>query len=125
MFILTILSNKCYLSTYLHIYILYHSINFSFIRYLKRTLYILLKILKNKMRSVHDCIPTFTNKDCARVFAKPLTTIFNLSLTFREHPKRIIRKTRMKSFISGDLSLIENYRSIALLINGLKHFNQT
>lgn len=74
-----------------------------------------IKRLKNKMTAGPDEIPSFFVKDCSRVFAFPLSVIFNLSLSSHKFPS-VWKEARIcPIFKNGEESSIENYRPISIL----------
>lgn len=81
-----------------------------------------LKRSKNKYTSGYDAIPSFILRDCACVFAGPLTHIFNMSLQASTFPD-IWKLSRIcPVFKKNDKSAVENYRPIAILCNFGKIF---
>nr|CAI5870437.1 unnamed protein product [Callosobruchus analis] len=80
------------------------------------------KKLKNKLTSGPDNIPSLLVKDCIYVFAKPLLSIFNLSVTTNTFPDTWKLSRVCPVFKSGNRSIIENYRPISILCNFAKVF---
>lgn len=81
-----------------------------------------LRKLKNSFTSGHDDIPSFLLRDCASVFAYPLTYIFNLSLKTSKFPD-IWKVARIcPVFKKDDVTNINNYRPISILSNFSKTF---
>lgn len=82
----------------------------------------LLKMSKNTSTSGYDGIPSFLLRDCASVFAIPLSIIFNSIFTSAQFPS-IWKNTYITPVLKkGDPALVENYRPIALLCNFSKIF---
>ena len=83
-----------------------------------------LKTFKNNTTCGPDEIPSFLLRDCATIFAKPLTMLFNLILKTQSFPN-IWKQTKIVPvFKSGDKCDITNYRPIALLCNFSKLFER-
>lgn len=78
--------------------------------------------LKSKMNSGHDLIPSFLIRNCASKLAKPLTSLFNLSLSTGIFPQQWKIGRISPVFKKGNASLIENYRPICILSNFSKIF---
>ena len=84
-----------------------------------------LKNLKPKFTNGPDSIPAFVIKDCAAVFTKPLTFLFNLVLVSSKFPDRWKVSKIVPLFKGGNRALIENYRPISILNNFAKVFELT
>ncbi|XP_063901619.1 uncharacterized protein LOC135121243, partial [Zophobas morio] len=84
-----------------------------------------LKNLKPKFTNGPDSIPAFVIKDCAAVFTKPLTFLFNLVLVSSKFPDRWKISKIVPLFKGGNRALIENYRPISILNNFAKVFELT
>lgn len=81
-----------------------------------------LKKCKAKLTAGPDDIPSFILRDCAYVFVKPLTLLFNLALKNSLFPD-IWKKAKIcPIFKKGDKSDIGNYRQITILCNFSKLF---
>ena len=83
-----------------------------------------LSSLKNKLTSGMDGIPAFLIKDCARVFAKPLMHLFNLSIKTLNFPDAWKIARICPVLKSGDVGVIENYRPISIISNFAKVFEK-
>lgn len=81
-----------------------------------------LKQLKPKATVGADRIPAFVLKDCAIVFACPLTFLFNLSLQTSTFPDLWKTSRITPVFKKGDSSNILNYRPISIINNFSKVF---
>uniref|UniRef100_A0A1Y1KXC2 Reverse transcriptase domain-containing protein n=1 Tax=Photinus pyralis TaxID=7054 RepID=A0A1Y1KXC2_PHOPY len=81
-----------------------------------------IKNLKNGNISGPDLIPAFFIKDCAAVFAEPLTRIFNLALATNVFPDSWKNANVTPVFKSGDSNDVSNYRPISILSNFAKIF---
>ena len=84
-----------------------------------------LKKIKPKLTKGPDNIPAFIVKDCAAVFAGPLTTIFNLSLKTRTFPDVWKYSRLCPVFKKDNKSIAENYRPITIICNFAKVFEIT
>lgn len=84
--------------------------------------FLALKRFKNKLTTGPDGIPAFLLKDCARVFALPLSIIFNISLRSATFPHSWKKSKITAIFKKGDRSNIESYRPIVILNNFSKLF---
>lgn len=81
-----------------------------------------LKKFKNKLTTGPDGIPAFLLKDCAVIFALPLSIIFNLSLQTATFPQIWSTSKICPVFKKGNKTAIENYRPIVILSNFGKLF---
>lgn len=81
-----------------------------------------LRKLNNKWTAGPDDIPSCIVKDCASIFAAPLTLLFNLSLRTGTFPAFWKSSRICPVFKKNDRSLIENYRPIAIICNFSKVF---
>ena len=81
-----------------------------------------LKHFTSTMTSGPDGIPSFLLKDCAIVFVKPLTILFNLILKSCCFPSTWKTSKICPVFKSGDRSNVANYRPIVILCNFSKLF---
>lgn len=73
--------------------------------------------LKPKRSVGPDFIPSYVLKGCKEIFVKPLTLLFNLSLSSRCFPDALKLSRGCPVFKSGDRSDIENYRLITINSN--------
>lgn len=81
--------------------------------------------IKPKFTKGPDNIPAFIVKDCAHVFAEPLTIIFNLSLKLRVFPN-VWKYSRLCPVYKKDNKYnAENYRPITIICNFAKVFEFT
>lgn len=80
------------------------------------------KKLKNKMTSGPDNVPSFIVKDCIRILANPLATIYNLILKTGIFPDAWKEAKVCPIFKSGERNRVENYRAIAIISNFAKVF---
>lgn len=78
--------------------------------------------LKPKLTSGPDQIPAFIVRDCASVFTKPLTVLFNLSLKTCIFPSKWKLSRISPVFKKDNKSNILNYRPIAIINNFAKVF---
>lgn len=81
-----------------------------------------LKKCKPKMTTGPDGIPSFLLRDCAIIFAKPLTILFNMSLKALCFPNAWKNAKLCPVFKKGDKSNVANYRPIAIICNFSKVF---
>lgn len=79
-----------------------------------------LKKIKNKMTTGPDGVPAFLLKDCACLFAPPLTIIFNLIIKNASFPAMWQRSKVCPIFKKGDKSDISNFRAISIICNFAK-----
>ena len=80
------------------------------------------KKLKNKFTSGVDNIPAFIIKDCATIFAEPLSHLFNTCIESGKYPDlwKIARVTPV--YKKGEATDVSNYRPISILCNFSKVF---
>ena len=84
-----------------------------------------LKKIKPKFTKGPDNIPAFIVKDCAHIFARPLTIIFNLSLKSQKFPD-VWKFSRLCPVYKKDNKYnAENYRPITIICNFAKVFEFT
>jgi len=83
-----------------------------------------LKTIKPKATVGPDKIPAFLVKDCACIFVKPLTILFNLALKFEEFPYLWKTSKIIPVHKKNDKNLIENYRPITIINNFSKCFER-
>ena len=81
-----------------------------------------LKKMKNKKTAGPDSIPAFLLRDCACIFAAPLTKLFNLCLEAGEVPKLWKISKVCPIYKSGDRADISNYRPVSIINNFSKVF---
>lgn len=81
-----------------------------------------LRKMKPKMTTGPDGIPSFLLKDCAVIFSKPLSVIFNLALKTCSFPSCWKVSKICPVFKKGNKTYIENHRPIAILCNFSKVF---
>ena len=88
----------------------------------EETVYRAIKRLKPSLTAGPDMIPSFLVKDCATIFAKPLSIIFNLILgeSVFSNSWKISRIVPIHK--SGRRNEIGNYRPITLINNFAKVF---
>ena len=84
-----------------------------------------LKKIKPKFTKGTDNIPAFIVEDCAHIFARPLTIIFNLSLKSQKFPD-VWKFSHLCPVYKKDYNFnAENYRSITIIYNFEKVFEFT
>lgn len=81
-----------------------------------------LKRLRPKQTAGPDLIPAYLIRDCAHVFAEPLTSLFNIALRQCTFPRVWKRSKVIPTFKKGDKHNITNYRPIAIISNFSKVF---
>ncbi|XP_030767047.1 uncharacterized protein LOC115890839 [Sitophilus oryzae] len=81
-----------------------------------------LRKLKAKVTAGPDSVPSFIVRDCAAVFSKALTKIFNLALRTNTFPDAWKNVKICPVFKSGNVNGTGNYRPIAILSNFAKAF---
>lgn len=81
-----------------------------------------LKMLKPKMTTGPDHIPSFVVRDCATVLAAPLTTLINLCLKSGTIPALWKTSKVCPVYKKGDRGDIRNYRPISIICNFCKAF---
>jgi hypothetical protein len=88
----------------------------------EKQIYSAISKLKANMTSGLDQIPAFIIKDCANVFLKPLSILFNMCLKTATFPE-VWKQSRITPVHkSGDKLDIKNYRPITILNNFSKVF---
>ncbi len=80
------------------------------------------KKLKSKFTAGVDGIPAFLVKDCAVLFATPLTRLFNLCIQTGQFPYTWKKARICPVHKDGDISDVSNYRPISILCNFSKIF---
>lgn len=83
---------------------------------------IAIRKLPNNLLAGHDLIPSFFIKDCSFWLSEPLKIIFNLALSTSVFPEAWKMARICPVHKSGDVSLIGNYRPIAIIPNFGKVF---
>ena len=83
----------------------------------EKNIFYSIRKLKPSILSGPDQIPTLVIKDCANVFVKPLSIIFNLILTSCVFPRDWKISMVCPVFKKGEKSDISNYRPVAILCN--------
>lgn len=101
-----------------------HSLPFSFSPTTEDELINIMSTLSNKFTAGDDLLPSFFIRDCRYVFAKPLTTMINLSLKTGVFPNRWKRSRICPIYKKGDSTQISNYRAISILTNFSKIFER-
>lgn len=81
-----------------------------------------LKLVKPKLTTGPDGIPAFLLKDCALLFAFPLSVIFSLSLQTATFPNIWKQAKICPVYKKDDKAAVENYRPITILCNFSKLF---
>lgn len=79
-----------------------------------------IKKIKPNMTVGPDSVPAFINKDCSHVFAKPLSTIFNIILKTSCFPDIWKRSRICPIYKKGDKNDIANHRPITII----SHFSK-
>ena len=82
------------------------------------------KSFKADLTSGYDLIPAFIVRDCAYILAKPLCSLFNLSLNDQHFPDMWKVASICPMFKSGNRSNIVNYRPVSLIPNFSKLFEK-
>lgn len=81
-----------------------------------------LRFMKNKKSSGPDRIPIKILKVCANELAKPLSILFNNSITTSVYPSKFKDSYVVPIYKKGDSSNTKNYRGITILTNLSKIF---
>ena len=81
-----------------------------------------LKKLKSSMTAGPDLVPSFLLRDCATVFAKPLSIIYNMILKTCRFPLLWKLSRVSPIYKAGDRSEISNYRPVSIMNNFAKVF---
>lgn len=81
-----------------------------------------IKKIKPKMTTGPDGVPAFVIKDCAQIFAYPLSILFNLCISSSCFPSLWKRSKVCPVFKKGDKHDIANFRAISIICNFCKIF---